>query len=407
MNHRQKHHENAVLLNDIMMKKIFILTFGLMSTAVCCAQDLIVKNNGDEIQVKVLSVDEDKVSYKKWSNKNGPTYSLGTDKIFMIKYQNGEKDVFSAKDNGKKSSVADKSSTDGVTGYVEKQPAANNAELIRKYNPEVEFTLEEKGKAHRQLPVLAIEDTSILSNEDIEMNFVKKTVSSSHDVIVLRYYIEITNKTNNIIYIDKGNSFRIIDNAATSFYDNKQISVSKGSGSGASLGLGAITGALGVGGVVGDIAGGVSVGSGTSSSVSTTYTQQRILAIPPHSSAYISEHKYDNYKGNKWEKISEAEYYQVPFQDVEKGKCVEYNTDNSPRKYKYFITYSTYPDFRSYSSINANLYVKYIIGIGRFANWLMKSRFETTLFATGDAIDRQYGKTIPGFSESPIIVGDI
>ena len=59
-----------------------------MSTAVCCAQDLIVKNNGDEIQVKVLNVDEDKVNYKKWSNKNGPTYSLGTDKIFMIKFEN-------------------------------------------------------------------------------------------------------------------------------------------------------------------------------------------------------------------------------------------------------------------------------------------------------------------------------
>lgn len=389
------------------MKTLFIPMLLLVSAGVH-AQDLIVKSNGDEIKAKVISVEESKVTYKKWANKTGPTYTIGTDKIFMIKYMNGEKDVFGGTASSNKTASSSNTVDDNVaTGYVEKQPAANNAELIKKYNPDIEFTLEGRGKAHRQLPVLAIEDSSILSNEDIEMSFVRKTVSSSHDVIVLRYYIEITNKTNNIIYIDKGNSFRTIDNAATAFYDNKQISVSKGSGSGASVGLGAIAGALGVGGVVGDIAGGVSVGSGTSSSVSTTYTQQRILAIPPHSSAYISEHKYKKYKWNKWEKISEAEYYQVPFQDVEKGQCVEYNTNNSPRKYKYFITYSTYPDFRAYSSINANLYVRYIIGIGRFANWLMKSRFETTLFTTGADIDKQYGKTIPSFSESSIIVGDI
>ena len=39
------------------MKKIFILTFGLMSTAVCCAQDLIVKNDGDEIKVIMCHMD--------------------------------------------------------------------------------------------------------------------------------------------------------------------------------------------------------------------------------------------------------------------------------------------------------------------------------------------------------------
>ena len=73
------------------------------------------------------------------------------------------------------------------------------------------------------------------------------------------------------------------------FFYNRQISVTSGDASGASLGLGSVAGALGVGGVLGTIAGGVSVGGSTSSSVSTSYAQQRILAIPPQSSAYISE----------------------------------------------------------------------------------------------------------------------
>ena len=85
------------------------------------------------------------------------------------------------------------------------------------------------------------------------------------------------------------------------FFYNKQISVTSGDTSGASLGLGSVAGALGVGGVLGTIAGGVSVGGGTSSSVSTSYAQQRILAIPPQSSAYISESSWYEYNQKRQE----------------------------------------------------------------------------------------------------------
>lgn len=85
------------------------------------------------------------------------------------------------------------------------------------------------------------------------------------------------------------------------FFDNKQISVTSGDASGASLGLGSVAGALGVGGVLETIAGGVSVGGGTSSSVSTSYAQQRILAIPPQSSAYISESSWYEYNQKRQE----------------------------------------------------------------------------------------------------------
>lgn len=387
------------------MKRIFILIFGLVSTVVCFAQDLIVKSDGDEIKAKVLSVDEDKVSYKKWSNKSGPTYSLSTDLIFMIKYENGEKDLFSADSDGKKSSVSTNPSTDGVTGYIEKQPAANNVELINKYNPNVKFRLKKGGTARRIMPVLALEGASILSNEDVEMNFVRKIVRTKYNFTVLRYYVEIKNKTNNVIYIDKGNSFRTVNNISIPFYDTKQVSVSKGSGSGVGVGLGAIANAVGVGGVVGQLANGVSVGGGSSSTVSTTYSQQRILAIPPHSSAYMSEYKYDNYKGNKWEKISEAEYYSFPFKPLKKGECIEYTADNTPCTYKYFIAYSIYPDFRSYSSVRADLYVKYMIGISDFKiGW---GRDETTIF-NGDRLIKRYKKIIPNFeAEESLIIGDI
>jgi len=58
------------------------------------SQDIITLKNGDEIKSKVLEVTPDLVKYKNWTNQDGPTYSLTKAEIFMIKYQNGTKDVF-------------------------------------------------------------------------------------------------------------------------------------------------------------------------------------------------------------------------------------------------------------------------------------------------------------------------
>jgi uncharacterized protein (TIGR02145 family) len=58
------------------------------------SQDVIFKKTGDEIQAKVLEILPDIVKYKKISNMEGPTYSILIEDVFMIKYQNGTKDVF-------------------------------------------------------------------------------------------------------------------------------------------------------------------------------------------------------------------------------------------------------------------------------------------------------------------------
>jgi len=44
--------------------------------------------------VSVKKVGEDEIEYKKWDNPSGPTYFIRKSDVFMIKYQNGSKDVF-------------------------------------------------------------------------------------------------------------------------------------------------------------------------------------------------------------------------------------------------------------------------------------------------------------------------
>lgn len=58
------------------------------------SQDVILLSNGNEIEAKIIKVGNSEIEYKKWSNQDGPTFTEQKNNIFMIKYQNGEKDVF-------------------------------------------------------------------------------------------------------------------------------------------------------------------------------------------------------------------------------------------------------------------------------------------------------------------------
>lgn len=77
------------------MKKsivVFLLfTFSLFS------QDIIYKNDGSEIKSKVIEISSDVIKYKKFSNLDGPLYNLSKAEVFMIVYENGEREVFKSK----------------------------------------------------------------------------------------------------------------------------------------------------------------------------------------------------------------------------------------------------------------------------------------------------------------------
>jgi hypothetical protein len=60
--------------------------------------DVITLLNGDDMNASVQKVGDTDIEYKKWTNKNGPTYTLKKSEIFRICYANGEKDVFFKKE---------------------------------------------------------------------------------------------------------------------------------------------------------------------------------------------------------------------------------------------------------------------------------------------------------------------
>ena len=79
------------------MKRFFLVITVLLSAALAVsAQDLITKKDGSDIQAKILEVTSTEVKYKKYSNLEGPTFTLPKSDILIIRYENGENEVFNS-----------------------------------------------------------------------------------------------------------------------------------------------------------------------------------------------------------------------------------------------------------------------------------------------------------------------
>lgn len=83
---------NAANLTE--MGKIMLLAILMLFSVLAFSQDIIVKKNTDEIQVKIIEVGLTEIKYKNWNNQDGPTYVINKSDIFMIKYANGDKESF-------------------------------------------------------------------------------------------------------------------------------------------------------------------------------------------------------------------------------------------------------------------------------------------------------------------------
>lgn len=56
--------------------------------------DVIIMQNGDEISAKVIEISQRTITYKSCENLGGPLFVLSKEKVFMIRYVNGTKEVF-------------------------------------------------------------------------------------------------------------------------------------------------------------------------------------------------------------------------------------------------------------------------------------------------------------------------
>jgi hypothetical protein len=216
------------------MRKLFIL-LSLVSLNVS-AQDVIVKKDGSTILSKVLEVNPADIKYKKFSNQNGPTYTITKAEVMSINYESGDKDVFT--DSQPATQPAAANANYGVNPNLE----ADNLNLVREFNS-IELTQKEGVKAKDYLLtfLLGLKEGSIINTPELEASFTMKhwygrvtmfgnkvknerTLDLGEDP-GMKFYndqykivVTLKNKTNSTVFIDLANSFTIRDNNAKPYF---------------------------------------------------------------------------------------------------------------------------------------------------------------------------------------------
>ena len=360
----------------IMIRKQVFIVLVLLGAIMSYAQDVIVKKSGEVLNVYNVEIASEYVFYTV-DQAGEDIKRINKEEVFSVKVGDGEMRMIgeNAKAESKKQETVDNSAPTNE-GLIERKVADNNAELIARYNKRHEgYTDKEPTEkvAKDGYAILGVTKESVLSNEDIEVELRMKnfdewcSVSNyEKDLIILdkMFNINIINKTNKVVYIDLGNTFRIFNSGnAKVYYDGSSVSQSSGSGSGASLGLGAVTGALGIGGVAGTLASGVSVGGGTQSSASKTYGSQRVLAVPPMGKVALPP-AYEVI-GKKVEEIYDNLWFTYPEKYkgmIRKNAITDFTEEETLWKNQFMITYSLDSKFKKYATIKFGMYIKQTIG---------------------------------------------
>lgn len=363
--------------------------------AVCCllcafragAQDVLVTKSGDMIQAFDVDISDKYVYYKAQNATDASLLKVEKASLFMVKKQDGTSIVFG---NGTSASPAPAQAQAARPAAVAKQdvsisPEANNA-LKEKYNVEVGYKpnakeLKKKGKkakiAYFQLGVTS---DAVLADQNVELEFrsEKQGDFAYNDFVGAStnwgIQVIVKNKTNRTLFVDLGNSFFIRGQEAAPYYIPSATSSTHGKSGGASVNLGAVANAFGVGGVVGSLAGGVNVGGEKSSAATTVTYSQRVISIPPMSSKKLDAQLLflPDYKDVYEMKVFSCDYtknwgYKAYIKDMGLawGEPRVWGETDSPMRVSTYITYSTNEDLSASNSIRTAWYVRKVIPLAR------------------------------------------
>ena len=354
------------------------------------AQDRVITKEGDVMEVYRVDVGSTFIYYTLEDKDDAPLQKIAKADVLMIRKKDGTKiDVTAAATATAPASPAQagQAAQPGIVTLKREEltaegKAANDA-LIEKLNCHVELVLKEskqedagKKKANRGFAILGVKQNSVIANEDIEVGVTLGEMYQEKKVDVffpLKVYelfyvsdgrfrphirFSVTNKQNKTLYLDLGNTFYISQGQPVCYYIPTSTTTSSASSGGGSLNLGAVAGALGVGGAVGTLASGVSVGGGSSKSTSTTTYSQRVIGIPPHATVQLSPKPL--YPDNSYPIFNFSSDCEGGVMMV--GDNYTYAEETSPLQMSLILAYSETENCECTKSAPVNLYIRQLLG---------------------------------------------
>ncbi len=381
------------------MKKFLLLILLPLSFAINNAKgDVIILKTGESKVAYNIEVSNNYIFFNENSKSDSNISKLAITDVFGYKLGDGE--IQTVDSANSTSSVTANSSlkNNGTPTLLKNKIAEDNNEILARLT---DFTITPKKNnsgicGGKVTPIWTFSKNSILSDENLLVG-----VDMFEFLIEgVAYKIKLTNKSEKTLYVDLANSFETNqDGIAKPFYTNKTYTTNENHLSGGSLNLGAIAGAVGIGGVVGTLANGISIGGGNSKGTTVTEFQSPVLVIPPHSSKYIPGEKvkiggdFDymemplcmyfittgrhidnmlafshqhNYLKRLifWDGVLPIDNTEITCESIglTKNGYVEFEEDFAPKRRNFTITYSDSPQFSTYYQLPLGFYVKGFFG---------------------------------------------
>ena len=381
-----------------MMKRIVITIIAFCIVKMALAQDVIVKKDGSTILSKVLEVNTADIKYKKFSNQNGPTYTINMSDVMAINYENGEKDTFDFKEAASNAVVSDSEHSHTLGSMSDDSKRANDSYISAVNNVTPVWTETQKAKkANATFNVFKIDRNSVLENDDVKIHLTVSMINGSRaNGVVLgndNYYgtenyglgVKIQNKTRTTLYIDLGQTFLLRGEEAQPYYIPTATSTTHGTSTEVGVNMGAVAGAMGIGGSVGRLAGGVNVGGGSSNSTTTTEYSQRMIAVPPMSSKSLENQILFTENGSGFRNIfvkdnSSKSTWAFTIKSLMKGlmvgDIVHWEPNNSPIDIQLHVSYSQEEQCNNIYSIRSRLYVSETYGIKTIGGAMLKGGYD-------------------------------
>jgi len=208
--------------------KLPLLISILFFSVISFAQDILFKQSGEEIEVKVLKVNRTNVMYKKYSDLEGKTYVMDKVHLFMIKYEDGRKETFTGEDK----KIEENGLRQGLRIGLHVTPA-NMKELdiisLDSYNPEktisggldIYYYFSDNVAIKTGVIVNAIPNTQ---NFDIQGNQLQKPIKSYVNLVGIPIKIVLATGDKIGFYFESGTTlfFKQIQNTET-YYNGTMI----------------------------------------------------------------------------------------------------------------------------------------------------------------------------------------
>ncbi len=287
------------------------LTLALSGCVFAIAQDnthsLIITESGETIKAYNVEVGPSTVFYTEEPDANSETKKIKLSEVMIIKNEKGEKWV---PGSSKAPAIAAGNEAAPTAAALKdySDSGANKAAHSASDPAQVSYTGKVEDKSAGEALLLYKPTTeSVLADKNIEYRLVSRLVGSkaqpNKDAYAHFFPMDvdlyITNRSNAMIYVDLGNTFFMCNGESMRYYVPSATTSTSGSTTGGSVNLGAVAGAMGMGGSLGRLASGINIGGSNSNIKSEVVFSERVLAIPPGATEVIKGASFSNYENTK------------------------------------------------------------------------------------------------------------